>query len=76
MNITSNTNSPDNETRKLVEGVVPPQLVADEESSSAWKGVGAAGGVADAVAAASTFRGSVGAGGGGADPAGGGVAES
>ena len=36
MNITSNTNSLDNGTRKLVEGVLPPQWVAEEESSSAW----------------------------------------
>ena len=34
-----------------------------------------AGGVADATAAASTSKGSTGAGGGGADPVGGGVAE-
>ena len=30
MNITSNTNYPNNETRKLVEEVVPPQSVAAE----------------------------------------------
>ena len=38
MNITSNTNYPGNGTRKLVEEVVPPQLVAGEGSSSAWAG--------------------------------------
>ena len=61
MNITSNTNCPDNGTRKLVEGVVPPQSVAGEESFSAWTGWGAAGGVADAVTAANTSKGSAGA---------------
>ena len=35
MNITSNTNYPGNGTRKLVEEVVPPQLVVGEGSSSA-----------------------------------------
>ena len=35
MNITSNTNCPGNETRKLMEEVVPPQSVAREGSSSA-----------------------------------------
>ena len=35
MNITSNTNCPDNGTRKLVGEVVPPQSVAGEGSSSA-----------------------------------------
>ena len=39
-----------------MEEVVPPQLVADEESSSAWTGCGATGGVADVVAAASTYK--------------------
>ena len=67
MNITSNTNSPGNGTRKLVEEVVPPQSVAGEESSSAWTGRGAIGGVADAAAAANTSKGSAGADGGGAD---------
>ena len=55
--------------------MVPPQSVAGEESSSAWTGLGAAGGVADAAAAAKTFKGSTGVGSGGADPAGGGVVE-
>ena len=38
MNITSKTNCLGNETRKLVEEVVPPQSVAGEGSSSAWAG--------------------------------------
>ena len=38
MNITSNTNCPDNETRKLVQEVVPPKSVPGEGSSSAWAG--------------------------------------
>ena len=36
MNITSNSNSPGNRTRKLVEEVVPPQSAVGEDSSSAW----------------------------------------
>ena len=75
MNITSNTSCPDNGTRKLVEGVVPPQSVAGEESSSAWTGRGAAGGVDDAAAVANTSKGFAGADGGGADLAGGGITE-
>ena len=54
-------------------GVVPPQSVAGEGSSSAWAGSGAAGEVADAAAAANKSKEAVGVDGGGADPVGGGI---
>ena len=72
MNITSNTNSPPNQVCHCPQWAVGG---ADEESSSAWTSCGAVGGVADAAAAANTSKGSVRAGGRGADPAGGGVVE-